>query len=220
MNFEVIEIFKTYLLFPLSRTGWDYSSSGHCTCKGRHLPFIPSSGKPTPLCLMRALVTSGYWCVAPSVITGFIPVGPSTVLPPFIPAGTCKVNLLLRWLQQFRSCYRGQGNEIGERFSFEMMWLRGLFLGGFPHLCPFCVGCSRVGGRDSSPGVICQMQSVPCSLKIKSCPYSCHLGMAVSWLNGARRELQPIPRVSVLGGQPHQLCCSITLPHTPRACWV
>jgi len=88
MNFEVIEIFKTYVLFSLSRIGWEYSFSGHCTCKGRHLPFNPSSGKPTLVCLMQTLVTSDYSCVAPSVVTSVIPVGPTAVLPVFTPAGT------------------------------------------------------------------------------------------------------------------------------------
>lgn len=93
MNFEVIEIFKTYLLFRLSRTGWDYSSSRHCTCKGRHLLFNLSSGKPTLVCLMRALVTSDYSHTALTVITSFIPVGPTAVLPAFTPAGPKLVNL-------------------------------------------------------------------------------------------------------------------------------
>lgn len=82
MNFEVIEIFQAYLPLPLSRPGRDFSFSGHCTCKRRHLPFNPSFGKPSLVCLMRALVTSDYSCVSPTAV--------------FSSAGTKEVNLLLR----------------------------------------------------------------------------------------------------------------------------
>lgn len=64
------------------------------------MPFNPSSGKPTLVCLMRTLVTSDYSYVTPSVITSFIPVGPTAVLPASTPAGTEEVNLYLGWPQQ------------------------------------------------------------------------------------------------------------------------